>query len=250
MDVIKSIIVWFIGICFVVVFFPLTLLIWLLVLPVDRNRSVTHWILMNQSFLLVKLIPLWKIIIEGREKAVRGTTYVIISNHKSLIDVLVANCLRYRYKWISKIENMKLPVLGWYLRMADYITVDRGDDESKAEMLSRSYNSIKNGTSIMIFPEGTRIPGSGIGFFRRGAFALALNANVPLLPVLIDGTGEILPKHGLIFRSGYHLRVRVLDPIPPESFGTANPEELAGKIRELMSLELETLRNINNHNDI
>jgi 1-acyl-sn-glycerol-3-phosphate acyltransferase len=249
MDVIKSVIVWFIGICFVVVFFPFTLLIWLLVLPFDRNRSVTHWILMNQSYLLVKLIPLWKLSIEGREKAIRGRTYVIISNHKSLIDILLANCLRYRYKWISKIENMKLPVLGWYLRMADYITVDRGDDESKAEMLSKSYDSLKKGISIMIFPEGTRIPGNGMGFFKRGAFALAIDANVPILPVLIDGTGEILPKHGLIFRSGYHLRVRVLDPIPPDSFGTPNPEELAVKIRALMAVELEKFGNNNSRND-
>ena len=249
MDVIKSVIVWFIGICFVVFFFPLTLLIWLIVFPFDRNRSVTHWILMNQSFLLVKLIPLWKLSIEGREKALRGATYVIISNHKSIIDILLANSLRYRYKWISKIENMDLPVLGWYLRMADYITVDRGDDESKAEMLAKSYDSLKKGISIMIFPEGTRIPGDGMGFFKRGAFALSIDANVPLLPVLIDGTGEILPKHGLIFRSGYNLRIRVLDPIPPESFGTSSPEELALKIRALMSLELETLRNNNNDND-
>jgi 1-acyl-sn-glycerol-3-phosphate acyltransferase len=198
----------------------------------------------------MKLIPLWKIIIEGREKAIRGTTYVIISNHKSLIDILLANCLRYRYKWISKVENMKLPLLGWYLRMADYITVDRGDEESKAEMLARSFDSLKRGISIMIFPEGTRIPGNGLGFFRRGAFALAIDAIVPILPVLIDGTGDILPKHSLIFRSGYNLTVRVLDPVPPESFGTSNPEELAVKIRDLMSDELGKLKNNNNRNDL
>ena len=102
----------------------------------------------------------------------------------------------------------------------------------------------------MIFPEGTRINGTGLGFFRRGAFALAVDANVPILPVLIDGTGEILPKHGLVFRSGYNLKVRVLDPIPPESFGTSNPEELAAKIRAFMAGELDKLRNNNSRNDI
>jgi 1-acyl-sn-glycerol-3-phosphate acyltransferase len=250
MDIIKSVIVWAIGICYVVVFFPLTFIIWLLVIPFDKNRSVIHWLLVYQSFLLVKLIPLWKIVIEGREKAVSGTTYVIISNHKSLIDILLANCLRYRYKWISKIENTKLPVLGWYLRMADYLTVDRGDDESKAKMLARSYESLKNGISIMIFPEGTRIPGNGLGFFRRGAFALAIDASVPILPVLIDGTDEILPKNGLVFQSGYKLKIRVLDPIPPESFGTSVPEELAAKIRDVMTEELEKLRYNIGRNDI
>jgi 1-acyl-sn-glycerol-3-phosphate acyltransferase len=242
MDAVKSVAVWIIAICFVVVLFPVTIIVWLLVLPFDRNRSVTHWILVRQSYLLVKLIPLWKITIEGREKAVKGTTYVIISNHKSIIDILLANCLRYRYKWISKIENMKVPVLGWYLRMADYITVDRGDDESKAEMLARAYDCLKKGTSIMIFPEGTRIPGKDLGFFKRGAFSLAIDTGVPILPVLIDGSGDILPKHGLIFKSGYNLRVKVLDPVTPGAFGTVFPEELAGNIRTLMEAELFIMR--------
>jgi 1-acyl-sn-glycerol-3-phosphate acyltransferase len=242
MDVFLSILVWIIGIWYVAVFFPVTFIIWLLVLPFDRSRSVTHWILVRQSYFLLKLIPLWKITIEGREKAVKGTTYVIISNHKSIIDILLVNCLRYRYKWISKIENMKIPVLGWYLRMADYITVNRGDDESKAEMLSRSYDCLKKGISIMIFPEGTRIPGKSLGFFKRGAFALAIDTGVPILPVIIEGTGDILPKHGLIFRSGFNLRVRVLDPVMPESFGTIFPEELALKFSTLMEEELDKVR--------
>ena len=84
MDVIKSVIVWFIGICFAVILFPLTFLVWLLVLPFDSNRSVTHWILMYQSFLLVKLIPLWKITIEGREKGNKG--YNLCYHLQSQID--------------------------------------------------------------------------------------------------------------------------------------------------------------------
>ena len=89
--------------------------------------------------------------------------------------------------------------------MADYIIVDRGNEESKIEMLEKSYNCLKKGISIMIFPEGTRSADNEIGFFKRGAFQLALQANVPILPVLIDGTGDILPKHGLIFGSGHHI---------------------------------------------
>ena len=106
-----------------------------------------------------------------------------------------------------------LPVLGWYLRMAGYITVNRGNEESKAEMLERSYQCLKQGISIMIFPEGTRSVDGEIGFFKRGAFQLAIQAGVPILPVVIDGTTGILPKHGLKFRSGYHVRIKVLDPV-------------------------------------
>lgn len=242
MNLIRSVFVWITGICFVVVTFPITLVFWILLYPFDRKRIITHWVLMQESFLLSFLMPIWKINIAGREKAVKGTTYVIISNHQSTLDILLMNCLRYNYKWISKIENFKVPVIGWYLRMADYITVDRGDEESKIEMLEKSLNCLKNGTSIMIFPEGTRSLDKEIGFFKRGAFQLAMQANVPILPVLVDGSGGILPKHGLIFGRRKKVLIRVLDPVSPAEFGTDIPDILAQKFSIKMKSELATLR--------
>jgi len=242
MNIIKSLIVWIIGLCFMVILFPLTFITWLLVLPFDKERSITHWFLVYQGLILSRLIPIWKIDIEGREKAVRRTTYVIISNHQSILDILLLNCLRFKFKWISKTENIKVPVLGWYLSMADYITVNRGNEESKAEMLEKSYRCLKRGISIIIFPEGTRSLDKEIGFFKRGAFQLAIQADVPILPILIDGTGGILPKHGLIFGSGHHIRIRVLDPVHPASFDNDNPDDLAQKLSSLMTSELKELR--------
>jgi len=242
MEIFKSIIVWITGICFVIVTFPLTLIVWILTLPFDKERLIVHMFLMYESTILSFLIPIWKIHIEGREKAKKGITYVIISNHQSILDILLMNCLRYRYKWISKIENFNVPVIGWYLRMAKYITIDRGNEESKIEMLEKSFNCLKKGISIMIFPEGTRSLNNQIGFFKRGAFQLALQAKVPLLPVLIDGTGGILPKHGLIFNCGHQVCIRVLNPIYPDTFGTDTPETLALKLSAYMTSELNELR--------
>jgi 1-acyl-sn-glycerol-3-phosphate acyltransferase len=243
MDILKSIIVWIIGVCYIVVTFPLNIIVWLLAYPFDRDRRLVHWFLTHQSFVLSYLIPIWKIHIEGREKAKKGTTYVIISNHQSMLDIIIINCLRYKFKWISKIENFKVPVIGQYLKMADYIIVDRENDDSKAEMLERSYNCLKKGISIMMFPEGTRSLNSEIGFFRRGAFQLALQADVPILPVIIDGTGGILPKHGIIFGSGFQIKIKVLDPVLQKDFGTDIPENLALKFSQLMESELTTIRN-------
>jgi len=186
-------------------------------------------------------MPIWKISIEGREKAVKGTTYVMISNHQSILDTILLTCLRYRFKWISKIENLKVPVLGWYLGMAGYIIVDRDNEKSKETMLADSYNCLKKGISLMIFPEGTRSRDNQIGVFKRGAFELAIKANVPILPILIDGTGGVLPKHGVVFSSGHHLKIKVLDPVQPDSFDTENPYDLAIKIQALMRSEQERL---------
>ena len=94
----------------------------------------------------------------------------------------------------------------------------------------------------MIFPEGTRSRDNEIGFFRRGAFQLAIQAGVPLLPVVIDGTGGILPKHGLVLGTGHHVKLRVLDPVLPESFGTDDPDELAQRLSVMMKETLAEIR--------
>ena len=243
MDILKSIVVWLTGITFLIVFFPVTFIVWLIVLPFDKEKTVVHWLLIYQAVIISYVVPIWKIKVEGRKKAIPGTTYVIISNHQSLLDILLINCLRYRFKWISKIENTKVPVLGWYLKMADYITVDRGDKESKEKMLEESYQCLKRDISIMIFPEGTRSADREIAFFKRGAFQLALSAGKPILPVLMDGTGGVLPKHGLIFGGFHNITIRVLDPVLPGSFGTENPDELAMRFQLMMTEALKELRN-------
>jgi len=247
MDVIISIFVWFAGITYTIALFPVIFIAWLFVLPFDRNRKLMHWMLTYQSFILMYIMPVWKIKIEGREKAKKGVTYVIISNHQSILDILLINCLRYRFRWISKIENMKVPVLGWYLRMAGYITVDRGNSESREEMLKNSFSCLQQGTSVMFFPEGTRSADGEIGFFKRGAFQLALKAEKPVLPVIIDGTAGVLPKHGLIIGRGHKIKVRVLDPVLPESFNTEDPDVLAWKFSNIIREELGDLRTGTSH---
>lgn len=244
MDILKSIIIWLTGIAFILIFFPVTFIIWLLVLPFDKDRKIVHWVLVYQSLILSYIIPIWKIKVEGRDKLISGETYVIISNHQSILDILLMNSLRLQYKWISKIENMKVPFLGWYLRMADYLTVDRGNPDSKEKMMEAAYKCLRKGISIMIFPEGTRSVNGEIGFFRRGAFQLAISAKAPLLPVLIDGTGGILPKHGLIFGGFHRITIRIFDPVLPDSFGADNCDELASKLHGMMAEELAQLRTV------
>jgi len=242
MDVIKSIIVWLVGIVYMLLFFPVTFLVWLIVLPFDSKRKIIHWMLTLQSLILVRILPIWKVRIEGREKALKRTPCVIVSNHQSILDILLVNSLRYPYKWISKIENMKVPVLGWYLRMADYLVVDRGNHESKELMLERSLVCLREGTSIMMFPEGTRSVDREIGFFKRGAFQLAISAQVPILPIVLDGSGDVLPKHGFIFTTGHKIRIKVFDPVLPESFNTGDPDLLSRNMSNFMTEALKELR--------
>jgi 1-acyl-sn-glycerol-3-phosphate acyltransferase len=242
MSYLKSILAWSAGVLFMILFFPFAVIVWLIVLPFDPKRAIIHRMLNWHGVIVARLLPFWKIEISGRERAVKGQTYVIISNHQSSIDTFILCCLRYRYRWISKVENLKVPFIGWYIRMAKYITVNRGNEESKAEMMEKALRCLREGISIMIFPEGTRSPGPGIGFFKRGAFRLAIEANVPILPVVLDGSRNILPKHGFVVGSGHRVKLNVLEPLHPEDFGTENPDELALRFSNLMSAELNKMR--------
>jgi 1-acyl-sn-glycerol-3-phosphate acyltransferase len=242
MDTVKSLFVWIFGLTYTIILFPVSFILWLLLYPFDHERTIIHWWLVFQSYLLTKVIPIWKISVEGRGKARRKTPYIIISNHQSILDILIMNCLLLRFKWISKIENYKIPVLGWYMRMAKYIVVDRGNKESKAEMMDKSAESLRKGISIMMFPEGTRSHDREIAPFKLGAFQLALMTDKSILPVIVDGTGGILPKHGLMFSWGNIIKIIVLDPVHPGSFGTADPEDLATIFRNLMAEELKKMR--------
>jgi len=244
MNILLSIVVWLIGIAFLTIMFPVTFIIWIIALPFDKKRVVIHWVLVYESIILTRLVPIWKVRFEGRENTIKNKTFVIISNHQSMMDILFLNELKMRFKWISKIETTKVPFIGWYLRMADYITVDRGNSESKEEMLMKSYSCLKDGTSLMIFPEGTRSPDKQIAFFKRGAFQLAISARMPILPIVIDGTGGVLPKHGLIFSGGHKINIKILEPVYPDSFETTDPEELAAKLRALMIPVLNDLRKV------
>ena len=243
MDTLISICIWLTGFILTIVLFPLSVMLWFITYPFDQERVEFHWWMVFHGIIVTRLIPFRNITIEGRNKASRGTAYVIISNHQSILDIIILNCLRYRFKWISKIENNKVPVIGWYLKMARYITVDRGNKESKAEMLDQAAEDLRKGISIMIFPEGTRSADNEIAPFKLGAFQLALMTDKSILPVVVDGTGNVLPKHGMVFSRRQTLKIKVLDPVHPGSFGTADPEKLAARFRDLLAAELSNMRN-------
>jgi 1-acyl-sn-glycerol-3-phosphate acyltransferase len=242
MNITRSLFVWVSSVLFVILMFPVTVLIWMICYPFDHEHLLVHWWLTFQGVVLCSCNPLWKTKTEGREKYKKDETYVIISNHQSILDILLITSLRFRMRWISKIENFTVPLLSWSMKMAMYIPIDRGNPDSKAVMMEESERTLHKGISIMMFPEGTRSKDGNIIDFKKGAFQLALNTGKPILPVIIDGSGKVLPKKGIIFSRGYPLIVKVLDPVYPESFKTSDPEQLALAFRNLMEKELNSIR--------
>jgi len=242
MDAIKSLWVWVSSLIFVMIGFPVALLLWLLSLLFDRRRLMNNRWMVIQGIILTKMNFFWKVIVEGKEKIDQKQAYVIVPNHQSMLDIVFFNMLHHRLRWISKIEVFKIPVLGWEMRMVKYIELERGNKHSVIRMMEKCISSLREGISIVIFPEGTRSLTGAIGRFKTGAFQLAIKTDKPLLPVLIDGTGDVLPKNGLTFRINKVIRIKVLDPIFPGQFGTGDPEELASRVNSLMREAMNELR--------
>jgi len=243
MDVIKSLWVWLSSIIFVLLAFPVALVLWLLALAFDSRRLMNNRRMVIQGIVLTRMSPFWKVITEGQDKIDHNQAYIIVPNHQSMLDIVFFNMLRHRLRWVSKKEVFRVPLIGWEMRMVKYIELVRGNKSSVIKMMGECVESLQDSISVVIFPEGTRSLTGAIGKFKTGAFQLAVKTDKPLLPVLIDGTGDIMPKKGgIIFRNRKIIRLRVLDPIFPGQFGTGDPEELASKVRAVMVKAMDELR--------
>jgi 1-acyl-sn-glycerol-3-phosphate acyltransferase len=218
--------------------FPVAVLIFAVTAPFDRRLRALHLFTCFWASLYTWLNPAWPVRIEGREKIARDEAYVMVANHLSLLDILVLFRLFTHYKWVSKVENFRVPFIGWNMSMNRYVRLRRGDRASVVTMLKACRETLAQGSSIMMFPEGTRSPDGRMRSFKTGAFELALECKRPILPMVIRGSADALPKRGFVLQGRHQIRVTVLDPIPYESFAGQPAEELAQRVRERIAKEL------------
>jgi len=215
--------------------FPVAVLVWAVTLPFDRRKVALHRFTCFWGSLYTWLNPAWPVKIVGREKIDPREAYVMVANHLSLLDILVLFRLFTHYKWVSKIENFRVPCIGWNMRLNGYIPLVRGDRASVVEMMRRCEQTLGEGNSIMMFPEGTRSPTGRMRAFKTGAFELALKTKRPILPLVITGTSEALPKRGFVLRGRHPIEVTVLDPIPYAEFAGRSAEALAEAVRDVIA---------------
>ena len=220
------------------VLFPVAALLWALFAPFDRRRVIAHRFTCFWASLYSWLNPAWPLEIDGREKIDRDEAYVMVSNHLSLLDILVLMRLFRHFMWVSKVENFRVPLIGWNMSLVGYIKLRRGDPTSVAEMMKACRETLARGSSIMMFPEGTRSPDGRLRGFRPGAFDIALQAQRPILPIAIQGTADALPKRGFVLQGRHQLRISVLDAIPYAGFAADSVEQLSERVRGLIARHL------------
>ncbi len=175
-------------------------LLGLLLIPVsllvDRgSRRIIHGVAVFWARLVLVGSVVWKLRVEGEKNIVPGRPYIIVANHQSLLDILVALvALPVHFKFLAKKELFSIPFLGWHLALAGYIPIDRSSPESGKRALLGARKWLRQGVSVLFFPEGTRSLDGQIQEFKPGAFKLAEDESVDILPVVIDGTGQAVPK--------------------------------------------------------
>ncbi|MFQ5699209.1 MAG: lysophospholipid acyltransferase family protein [Myxococcota bacterium] len=221
-----------------VALFPVAGLVWAATRPFDPRGIVLHRFTCFWASLYTWLNPAWPVRVEGRDKIDPHQAYVMVSNHLSLLDILVLFRLFRHFKWVSKIENFRVPLIGWNMSLNRYIKLKRGNRQSVVRMLRECEQALRGGSSILMFPEGSRSPNGVLREFKRGAFELALRARVPILPIVLTGTADALPKRGFVLRGRHPLRIRVLDPLPFASFAHMSAEELTEHVRHRVVREL------------
>lgn len=225
-----------------VVLFLVALLIRLLTFPFDRRLRLLHFFTSFWGSLYLWTNPFWPLRIEDRDKIDRSQVYVMVSNHQSILDILVIHALFVHFKWVSKRENARIPFIGWNVVLNQYVLFDRDSRGGSIKMMRDCRFHLDRGSSIMIFPEGTRSTSGKLRPFKEGAFRLALQAQRPILPIVLNGTGESLPKKGFILQKRTPIRVRVLSPIHPDTFASMDPSELGRLVRDRMELALNRMK--------
>ncbi len=178
-----------------------------------------------------RLSPLMRMSIEGDPpEDIDRRAYVVVANHQSNIDPFLLSHLPWDMRWVAKEELFKLPLVGTLLRLSGDIPVKRGNGESVREMVACCRDTLDRGLSVMMFPEGTRTRDGQIGAFKDGAFRLAIEARVPVLPIAIEGTRGCLSK-GSWHLQGARARASILEPIATDEMTVTDVDRLRDAVR-------------------
>jgi 1-acyl-sn-glycerol-3-phosphate acyltransferase len=224
---------WLVLVGCILIWFPLMALVRLVTAPFDRGRYAVGYLFRRIGPVMASLNPLWRFSYTGTMPPDPRKPFVVVSNHESFADILLISHLPWEMKWLSKVELFRVPVLGWMMQLAGDIPVKRGFGPSAIEAMARCREILKRRVSVMIFPEGTRSTTSDLLPFKDGAFRLAIDAGVPILPLVLRGTGTALPKHDWRFGRSTAV-VKVLEPVETQGLTSEDVPALKARVREMI----------------
>jgi len=183
-----------------------------------------------------------KVRITGRENLITNGPQIFISNHQGYFDIFSLTAFfPVQLRWIAKKELFKIPFLGWAMKAARYVSIDRENKRSAIRSIEQGVQLIKKGLSTVIFPEGTRSLDGKMLPFKRGSLILIRKTNAPIVPVTISGSYNIIRKKSLRIHPGV-IDIKIGEPIYTDGMSKAEIEELLPKIREMISTNLSEMQ--------
>jgi 1-acyl-sn-glycerol-3-phosphate acyltransferase len=218
----------------VTIFLIATLLVYPFTVPFDRTRRAVHEISRGIAQLFFRLPPGWKTRVSGLEHADRGKVYVIVLNHSAMVDIPMLYWVPLNFRWVSRDGILKIPFIGQFMLLHGDILIPRDKPRQAVAMMMNDGRMwlVDRKVNVAIFPEGTRSKTGEIGQFKTGAFALAKEAGVGILPVVLGGS-RVVGKNGrLPWRHRFH--VQVLAPVSAEEVAAKDPKEVMDAVRARM----------------
>jgi len=208
----------------------------------DKNLRILSKFCCFWGAQYIWVIPLWSLKIHGRNKINDRKVQILVVNHQSFADILVMNSLFKHFRWTSKVENFRLPLVGWSLLLNRSIRIYRGASDAWHKFEAQAVKAISSGDSLLLFPEGTRSRTGKMGKFKEGAFRIALQTKTDIQPCVLDGTFKAVPKSGWVLKGRQKMILKVLDPLPYESFKDLSPSQLAEKVHGIIENALDEIR--------
>lgn len=202
----------------------------LLLSAFDRSGEGVIWVARNWVRWILTSCGV-RVDVSGLEHHDPSRAYVVMANHQSVWDTAaIVASLPSSFRFVAKRELTWIPFFGWALAAGGHVIIDRSDHASSVRSLERAAARVRDGTTVVIFPEGTRQPSGKLGEFKSGGFHLALAAQVPILPVSVSGSSRITPPHSLRIESG-RIHVRYGEPIPTAGLGLEDRQRLKEQTR-------------------
>jgi 1-acyl-sn-glycerol-3-phosphate acyltransferase len=233
---------WFVLGAWLVLICPLMAILWLATRPFDKGCYHVGRLFRLSGPVMGMATPLWRFRTSGVAIENPRHPYVFVANHESFIDIVLISHLPWEMKWLSKAELMRLPILGWNMRMAGDVPVERGTRKSAILAMRECADRLRNRrVSVMIFPEGTRSPTEEMLPFKDGAFRLAVETGCPIVPLVVSGTRDCLQKGSWRFGRAV-AEVRVLEPIPVDGLTAADVPALRDRVHDLIRTTRDEMR--------
>jgi 1-acyl-sn-glycerol-3-phosphate acyltransferase len=233
-----SALLWAADVLIVIAWTPLVAAFRLATFRSDPVRRRVERVQRGSAVLAVRINPFWDFRIAGAGSLDANRPLLFVANHKSLADVFLLCLLPWQMKFLSKESIFRIPLLGWQMRTVGDISLSRGDRESAKEALDLMRRRFQDGSSVVVFPEGTRSADGALAPFREGAFRLAIEAGIDIVPLAVRGTETALPKHSLLFRPTT-ASVTVLPPVTTSGLTAMDAPELAERVRGEIARALE-----------